>query len=782
MKIFKYIIAAMAMITLAACQHDDNVLQEPVQDKIPDHLTLTLSIPDYSVANVGSRAENPTITSLCVISQKSDGTWLDTQEVTTGFKQVGADAGKNYEVTVPIHSQATRLQFVANMKVDDNITDLTKVLLTTPREDIYWGTAEVRDLISKTDASSKVYLLRNVAKVTVKSNDSNFIVKRFGVYGTGEKGCLAPADLNTNPTKPTTVAGLSYSYASGLGTTDRYVFETPVDNTPDSNKAPRTRAIIEGDYNGKTFYYVVAFRTESGSGHSEFPGAYSYTPLPIVRNFCYNIVIEEIESEGWTTLNDALKAPADNRVTYMIDATNQNVNSIATTSDYMLGVQDYVEAEATASSVMLTVVSTYPNTPRLTFDSNDTWILNDQISLPTPSEVKNVCENSVTSTAYVYNISLPLQANNSQSERIGYLTVKSGQLRRNVKVVQKARDYVRDTDRKVTLLIDNTTVTTDYFTWIQQGIIGAGADSFAQEGITRDNGLNFPAVPAYSAVYRIPVLSGDKEGYSISGSSKFHVQKSGNYYEVTMDTQSGPGIEEAVLSITNSSNVAIKYPIYRTGWMHELKNAYAEYQRIGGAKSGWYYYEVVKAGGKWTLDRNLGANGNKPYITTASSLRANADCIGAYFKVSIAKSSSIDNPITIIPKLGVGKFDLPKRSDLESMGISSRNIGLGEAILLASASTEAPSKVSEIYIPHGGYYEYMEPRFETHANLWTKTLVSGNQGFSVDSPDFGYWYQYFDCYTSKTGFSNMRFFDGGTGEAPSAESSYKYMPIRLVWN
>lgn len=199
---------------------------------------------------------------------------------------------------------------------------------------------------------------------------------------------------------------------------------------------------------------------------------------------------------------------------------------------------------------------------------------------------------------------------------------------RTVRITQTLRDWLRDSNRKVPFLMDGTTVTSNFFDWVDHTLHGASKDLFWQSGVTRDNGLLFPAVPAYNAVYRIPKLSGDSN-VEISG-APFVKTETSAYYEISMQTQSG-------------------------------------------------------------------------------------------------------------------------------------------------------SALSTVYIPHGGYYEAESHKYTTHANLWTRTLVSGNQGFSTTSSKFGYWYQFLDVYKSMVNFSNMRIANGSGGIAPDSYSAFKYMPIRPVW-
>lgn len=101
----------------------------------------------------------------------------------------------------------------------------------------------------------------------------------------------------------------------------------------------------------------------------------------------------------------------------------------------------------------------------------------------------------------------------------------------------------------------------------------------------------------------------------------------------------------------------------------------------------------------------------------------------------------------------------------------------GETYSCTEITPTDDSQLKTIYLPYGGYLEGESLKNPIHVNLWTKTLLSGNQGFSTGSPEYGYWYIYFDIYNSKLGLSNMRFVSGSNGKN---NDRYKAMPIRLV--
>lgn len=68
---------------------------------------------------------------------------------------------------------------------------------------------------------------------------------------------------------------------------------------------------------------------------------------------------------------------------------------------------------------------------------------------------------------------------------------------------------------------------------------------------------------------------------------------------------------------------------------------------------------------------------------------------------------------------------------------------------------------------------------DSHTCLWSRTLLSGNQGFAEDSPEYGYWFMYLDVYGQSVSLGNMRL---ATRSSLSTDGigAYKAMPVRCI--
>ncbi len=126
-------------------------------------------------------------------------------------------------------------------------------------------------------------------------------------------------------------------------------------------------------------------------------------------------------------------------------------------------------------------------------------------------------------------------------------------------------------------------------------------------------------------------------------------------------------------------------------------------------------------------------------------------------------------------------FQIPTESYVDDIlpKVEQRHTKTGEAYYCYVIKTTGGSTVqpAEVYIPVTGYYEGTSLRNENHANIWTCTRLSGYQGFSTSSPEFGFWFRYLDCHNSIEEITNMRFVNGSAGRYGSI---YNALPVRGI--
>lgn len=54
----------------------------------------------------------------------------------------------------------------------------------------------------------------------------------------------------------------------------------------------------------------------------------------VLRNHHYKVSVKEVRSEGWPSVEEALKAEPDNRITVLVTDENESVTDIVATRDY----------------------------------------------------------------------------------------------------------------------------------------------------------------------------------------------------------------------------------------------------------------------------------------------------------------------------------------------------------------------------------------------------------------------------------------------------------------
>ena len=314
------------------------------------------------------------------------------------------------------------------------------------------------------------------------------------------------------------------------------------------------------------------------------------------------------------------------------------------------------------------------------------------------------------------------------------------------------------------------------------------------QGVLRNNGLHFTVGKnAYS--YKIPKQEGDVRTYNDNSQSLFTVSDDGGgYWKVTLndDRDNNYDLWKGTFTIKNADNINITYTVYHTGIFHKITDDMAnKYELTEGGDvklkvTGMFYYGVVKVQGETNtyimLDRNLGATDNSPYVPDINEFKNNKGAIGGYFKISEDKNSTDATLGNLSSELSPDGFQIPDKSVFEDLvnakrlKTETRQTALGESYYCTFMET-TKSKLKTIYFPYGGYLEGQSLKNPNHVIFWTKSLLSETQGFSKGSPEYGFWYNYFDIYNGKQGISNVRFVSGSNG---NNTGRYKAMPLRLV--
>ena len=759
-------------------------------DEIPaEGVVLNINLPNFSEKQLGTRAdatETESINKLTLLYYDSSNEYLSKEDCTNQLTDANKQSNGSYSIKANTPKEASYIQVVANADVTggeaSDLQDISKAAVRIPSltEPVCWGSIKITDLL--TPETAKISLLRSNAKITLKVAEG---IK--GIFPEESAGLII-----NNTAKKTAIAPKDYKEPTdeGLATTTEFSSTNVGDGLSrvvavNETSIGQANIIIQAKYNKEVGFYKVGLYNKDDKS-SEYA---------LLRNHNYTIIVTKVNDYGFKTLDEAIKAQPENRIEAEIKDDNPAITRMIACKDYELGVCDDQPVKATATEATITFVTTLSSATSaddklygIEINSEGSWIKSN----PQTSELE-ISETKTSSSGKKYVLTFTLEPNIYETPRPGTVTISSGDLKLDVKITQAGYDFMRDDpERKVSMYKDNNESQENYFAWLDK-VKGIRPDQM--QGAVRNNGLHFTVGKnAYS--YKIPKKPGDKLPGDVPTYTDGHftVSADGNYWKVTLndDRDNNYDLWKGTFTIKNKDNINITYTVYHTGIFHEIKKDMANrYELAEGGKDnlkveGMFYYGVVKVEGKdhtyIMLDRNLGATDNSPYVPDVNELKDHKGAIGGYFKISEEKNESDEKQGNLSSTLSPEGFEIPEKSVFEDLIANGtlktevRHTALGESYYCTFMNTTS-SELKTIYLPYGGYLEGESHKYPMHVVFWTKTLVSGTQGFSGKSPEYGYWYNYFDIYNSKKGISNVRFVSGSNG---NNTGRYKAMPLRLI--
>ena len=747
-------------------------------DEIPaEGVTLNIELPNFSEKKINTRAgAAESISNVTAVFYGESNKYKGMANVNIGSK----NADGTYQAKISNIPSGTKMVHlvtnVSNLEVAEasdlqNITTAKSRAIDT-NSPVCWGSVSLNTLL---DGTATVSLLRQYAKVTLKVDDAVkavFPEDKAGliINHAAAKSAIAPANYKEqNDDLATTKEFSSTNFGDGKSR------EVAVTET----SAGVANVIIKAEYRNVEGYYKVGL----------YKDADKTSQYALLRNHNYTITVTKVNDYGFSTKEEAIKAQPENRIEAQIVDDNPAITKMIACKDYELGVSDKVCVDAEATSANVTVVTTLQEATSsdgsfytVTRGDKDSWIHTN----PTAVETNTNDGTNHSTPGKKYVLTFTLDKNDAQEEsRTGTITVKSGDLMLTAQIIQKGYDFKRDDHRPVKLLDGSNELTNDYFTWLDnvQGITPKEMYD-GDVAVVRNEGLHFsPVNNTYS--YLIKQVAGDSFENS---DTRFTVEDNGSgYWKVTLKNSNDNSLWKSSFNIKNTARVKITYDVYHTGIFHQISDVNYQMAEDGETSKlvkGWFYYEVVKVKGNsgkiyLMLDRNLGASNNGPYIRETKALEGNEKAIGGYFYIATSKSDNLSKTLSPngyeIPKMEVFE-DLINGSN-PTIQVVSETTPSGETYSRAEIKTVEDSQLSSIYLPYGGYLENEVLRNPIHVDLWTQTPLSGTQGFASTSPDYGFWYKYFDIYNKSLNFSNVRFVSGSAG---NNTGRYKAMPIRLI--
>lgn len=743
-KYTKILLALTICLLMSACS-DDIFSGSDYFDN--GKVTLQLVIPATTVVNTRANTDDATISvnDLYVIEYDDKGNCVAMRKVDSSNIKVDPSNINGYTLTInDVNATTTDIHIVANgddilaTKNEGNIGKLDGVYSNTiPSPPVLWGHINMSDL--KNGTSNTVSLLRNVAMATLNKADS--ISNKFNITGweitqTANQGSIAPkgyTDGNTNePTGDKLDKTIGNCEGSNAGEA-LYLFETPA--TVDS------RIVIKA--NGK--YYTANFLDETGS------------KLPLRRNHYYKMTVTAT-GEGYNSKEEALKAPAGN-IKVEIKDYNFKVTNLISNGAYELGTCDTVRVEAdekTYSGGEAYFVTMWG-------DGVNAGNITPSLSTPTDSWLTNVSKDAGTAISLAdhssagkgYKLTFTCAKNPSEEIRQTTLTVTFGVLKRDIVIVQKGSNLKKDRATTIYGLQGDGEKGRDYINFILNEVNGTSRKAMGGTS-ERDNGLQLGIGSENNYHYTIAKKDGD--AYE-TDETVVTVTDNGTFYTIEAKNKNDEEVWTRRFTIKTEGGHKIIYDIYHTGIFQEEKDTYQPTSNRTNTKV-WYYYELIKSEkGVWMLDRNLGA--------------ASVNDPGGYYRIKEGDKTSamagICPPGFSIPTASLWKQLTPE------MKLVTRTTDNGT--IYQSIELPAATSTQSIRFPCGGMHNGYEVTNPSIGYYWSATIVSGNQGFDFNSPEYGYWYNVARLSSGSRSMQNVRYVGGSNGTSTGV---FKYLNTRCV--
>lgn len=760
-------------------------------DEIPaEGLVLNLQLTNFTKQQIGTRAgTSETFNSLCAVFYGDNNEYLDKTDCKSTLSQQSDGSYKVRITNVPAGTKNVHLVANASDMTDSEAQDLQSLTAAKERDPqldapICWGEISIDSLLK---ANPSVTMLRQCAKISLeidKGIQSYFTNAGLYVYNMATKAAIAPANYiepKTDDLAESTDLSEEDNPLGGGTATTVAVNETSAGKAMVIIKAKYKKS-EEEDYR-EGYYKVALYKNDKKAQYA------------LLRNHHYTIKVTKVNDYGFSTLDEAKKSLPENRLEVEVVDDNPEITQMIACKDYELGVSDCPEINANTTEATVTIVTTLPKATSSDgklygVKKNNSWITACQ------QETENdILETSRSSKGKKYTLKLTLTKNDqSENPRTGIITVTSGDLSLDITIKQAGFDFRKDDpERPVTMQYNNSTVADNYFNWLDRV---QGITPTEMQGAVRNDGLHF-CVGTANITYLIPKLDGDKISKK---DNKINVEEYNGKWKVSLaNTTANEDLWKSSFTITNQADIEITYPVYHTGIFHKIDESskvYNDYQLTENGDNekkvkGWFYYGVVKVEGKkadettttyYMLDRNLGASNNGYYAPDVVALEKNKKAIGGYFYISENKNTSDATQGDLSSTLAPKGYTIPTDAVFEelvnagNLEVVPQSTSLGETYNCVRIKT-VDSELPYIYLPMGGFLEGESHKNPIHVNLWTKTLLSGTQGFGTNSPEYGFWYRYFDVYNKRIGLSNMRFVSGSNG---MNNGRYKAMPIRLI--
>lgn len=360
-KIYTYI--SMLMLLLAtACQQDELVSSPTLQ---PDEYQFTVTIPEPVVASraLGDQPQDVMQMPMRVLVFDENGFFIANQVATVNSFEGNRGT---YTVKLPKSDAEVSLHFVlgdvtfGTYSPAANAVSIFSNLTVKDGVDAYWGHLTVEKGITSNTVLGTVKLVRNFAKISVtkgEGSNENFTLLGYALVNETNEGTVAPYTGSGFATFEE-LDGADDVYATFRENNDRYPGVTcgEVDESApeadeftlepkyvyernqDDSDAP-VYILVKADFNEATCYYKLDIVSSDAT-----TGVTSY--LNLYRNFAYHVIIGNVESKGYDSIEEAMNAAASNNISASVEVSEVN------------RIEDNVGRELSVDKLHIMLVST----------------------------------------------------------------------------------------------------------------------------------------------------------------------------------------------------------------------------------------------------------------------------------------------------------------------------------------------------------------------------------------------------------------------------------------
>ncbi|MDE5807277.1 MAG: hypothetical protein K2H76_04110 [Muribaculaceae bacterium] len=815
-KLYIYGLFLTLLLAMTACSVDEIDLPSGLS---PDgELTVNLMVPEMEA--VSTRADESVIASVTMLAVADNKVIQEANLTPTLVAGTKTDETSEYKVTcklkAELHTKNPKLYFVCNapasVSFNENESESTllgKTVANVMNGDnmVMSGVASLNDIVS---ANGSVAISRNAVKVSVtKGIETNGTWKKgtvsypFKVFGTASQSRVLAATMKATNLSAATEATVASTFVA-----DAIPYYHPTQNKGRDEKnrpfiivkAPFTSPITGTE---KEYYYRVEFENKDKDTNK-------ITPLNLISNHEYQVIVKEVSGEGDATPDAAAKNPSSLIQVDIYDFA-PSVYNLVTDGVRELGVSHQLThngnpTEANAPEYFYVKVFSANESDYSLKKENITetasWLEIGEPEEITDQAIIGSMAGHSECAGKVYRVPVHFKATQDPGELSTKITVSWGNLTREIPVLWtrsfngadlcSASLEIKTGNNQIAATIE------DYWLFLNSQCLGVNG-AHNNDSI-RNEGLHFPINYggkdkrwSYTYTLRFKNLN-DGQPYKWKISKKGKIKDSiqispssegdSNNGDPTITVTRTPMGDDwdytvgslvfSIASMDSEDYIDYELDLYHTGFFDNPgkfrvddagklvtpKNHEVGYSTNDPVdETTYYYYEVRKGpqGSYYWLDRNLGAGSAAMYIEVIPDFSAGvgeADAMGKYYRAFKYGSESLPS--------GVKYHDPEMYKDLCPPGYEIPSMDIWNTLRNSSLFTMALSGTNYlcqfrntdnqvVYFPKVLWYDQNEVKTgeERTGYYWTNTMTE-----SLEKDQRGNYMRYFKVAGSMAAFDN----------------------------